>query len=377
MRSTTVILPNSVNHASMRGLLLMSVLCGIGAHAAGLQYLNAHSDAVVAGTVASRIEGPTQVSFTIAVNRLVAGNLPPGTSSLNVVHPWAGWVRTNRTFTDPISGMWFVHQTSPGVWDVLPARPSAGIRAVASLFFPVAAARPASGPYAYSPDAAPLDALAYEVAAGIESATADAEITRDAYEGVNTAAVQSVLAQYVTTGNPPLVAVGLAGMLDRQMPDAIAKLVNLWPSISSDTHSSDVITSLRDSWRDPTATGVAQLSLFLSLRPQTDSLRAAGVRALAAIHNTNTLPFLAGLLSSSDPDERIQAVYGLSSFANGCPMQTPLNVVSHDYLICDGPSSYRTAATVANFGFRPGPADQEQAFVSFWQTWWNSHPELH
>jgi len=69
-------------------------------------------------------------------------------------------------------------------------------------------------------------------------------------------------------------------------------------------------------------------------------------------------------------------MFGLSLFANGVP-QTPDNVVSLAYLQIPASAPYETADTVANFGFRRGPADQEAALVSFWTSWWSEHPELH
>jgi hypothetical protein len=120
-------------------------------------------------------------------------------------------------------------------------------------------------------------------------------------------------------------------------------------------------------------------------------LRGAAIRAMAAIHTKETLPFLATLLRSGDSGEQFQAVYGLGAFANGCPMNTRDNVVSMAYLQCDETSVYKTADTVANFAFRPAAPQQGSSLlsstssstlvsptlVSFWQEWWRSHAELH
>lgn len=101
------------------------------------------------------------------------------------------------------------------------------------------------------------------------------------------------------------------------------------------------------------------------------------MRALAAIHTKEALAFLASLLNSGDSEEQERAVYGVSAFANGCPIQTRENVVSMAYLQCDQPRPYRTSETIANFGFRPGPPDEESALASFWKAWWNTQAELH
>jgi len=364
--------------AMFRIALAGGLMCGSVLHGAGLGYLAGSADAVVVGSVANRIEGATQVSFTIAVDRVLSGSLPSQTPNLAVVHAWAGALHgPGQTIVETLYGIWFVRQTAPGVWDVLTARPSVGVRTILGLFLPAATAVPSSGPYSYGPGTPALDALAYEVAAGIQSAAADPELLRDAYSGTTTPVVLSVLAGYLASANPSFQAVGIAGTLERQVPGAIQQFAGLWPAIGDDSHAADVLSAIRDAWRDPTPSGVLQLATIASARPPGDALRANATRALAAIHTQETLPFLAGLLSSTDSDEQVQSVYGLSSFANGCPIQTQGNTASLAYLMCDGPSAYKTPETVANFGFRPGPPDQEQALLSFWQAWWSAHPELH
>jgi hypothetical protein len=134
-----------------------------------------------------------------------------------------------------------------------------------------------------------------------------------------------------------------------------------------------VITALRDVFRDPTPSSVQALAEFAEGLDASSELRPAAVRAQAAIHTKEALPFIAGLLQSSDPEERVRGVFGLSSFANGCPMQTPGNVVSMDYLQFKNPSPYRTQHTIAHFGFRRGPADQESESVAFWSNWWSKN----
>jgi hypothetical protein len=91
---------------------------------------------------------------------------------------------------------------------------------------------------------------------------------------------------------------------------------------------------------------------------------------------TESLPFLASLLSSPAASEQERGIYGLSAFANGCPAQTHDTVVNMSYLQC-GTSPYRTADTFAHFAFRPGTAAQQAALVAYWQNWWNAETALH
>jgi hypothetical protein len=355
--------------------------CLVIASGAGLDYLASQANAVVVGSVAARTESANQVAFTINIDRVLSGSSPG--STVNVVHPWASAMRRPQLSSSQLLyGMWFLKQGTAGGWDVLTARPSQGTGTVFSLFVPALLTPPTAPPYGYAAGTSLDDKLAYEVAAGVaaapaQSVDADPTILLDALGSMNSPAAQHVLAVCEGSPNPALQAVGVAGSLQRALPGAMQSLVELWPTISSDPRVSYVLSALRDSWRDPTPAGVQQLASLAAGGLAGSDPRAAAVRALAAIHTKESLPFLAMLLSSADPDEQVRAIYGLSSFANGCPGQTADNVVSMAYLQCDQPSTYKTQGTVANFAFRSGTPEQEATLVSFWQSWWDNHPELH
>jgi hypothetical protein len=105
-------------------------------------------------------------------------------------------------------------------------------------------------------------------------------------------------------------------------------------------------------------------------------MRRAAVRALAAMHTKEALPFLATLLDSADPFEQGQGVFGLGAFANGCPPQTPGNVISMDYIKFKNPSAFKTDDTIAHFAFGGNPAADEPehvARVAFWKAWWGTN----
>jgi hypothetical protein len=171
---------------------------------------------------------------------------------------------------------------------------------------------------------------------------------------------------------PGFQSAGVALALTQNQPNAIADLTRLWPAMSQDPARAYAISSLRDSFRDLSPGAVTQLAA-LAANPGFAELRPAAVRALAAIHTREALPALTALLQSGDPDERMSGVSGISSFANGCPAQTPDNVASLEYLQFKNPSPYRTPETIAHFAFRRGPADQEAELVSFWSGWWAAH----
>jgi hypothetical protein len=124
---------------------------------------------------------------------------------------------------------------------------------------------------------------------------------------------------------------------------------------------------VRSGLRDPSPASINQLVQLASLSPER---REAAIHAISSIHTREFLPFLASLLTSSDPKEQARGVFGLSSFANVCPAETPANVVSMAYLQCANNGPYSTADTASNFA-TPGALGSQ--VVSFWINWWNQN----
>jgi hypothetical protein len=354
--------------------VVVSFVAAAWLHGAGLEYLTSNATAIVVGSVDSRVESQTAVSFTINISRVLKGSVPGPTA--NVVHSWAGLLRgVPRAINQPLFGIWFLVKQPSGTWDVLTARP-AWVRTVLGLFLPGGAVVP-GGQYAYGPGTSIADAVVHETASAIRTTNEDPAILLGAIEAMDTPAVRAVLETYLSSNDIGFQATALAGNLERGIPGSIRDLVRVWPSISNDPHGDAVIAALGSSWRDAAPASVATLASFAAASSAGSDVRAAAIRALAAIHTKETLATLASLLPRGNASEQERAVYGLSAFANGCPMQTKENVVSMEYLQCNQPSAYRTPETLAHFGFRPGPSDQETALVVFWQAWWNGHPELH
>ena len=357
------------------------MVSAISLNAAGLDYFAKRAEAIVVGFVNSRTESANEVSFTINVSRVLSGSVNVPALTVSVVHPW---VRAGQllgpagTIDQPLFGIWFLARGGSGTWDVLSPRPS-WWGTILGLFIP-ASSTPPSGPYAYAVGAPIVDALVNETAAGFLSATNEDSNPRwilGAFDSIDTASVRNVLATLAASGDPKLQAIALTGSLERTIPGAISTLAALLPSLKNDPNEALVVSALRDSSRDPTPASIQQLVWFVAGVPADCDIRAAAVRALAAIHTKETLPFLASLLSSADATEQERALYGLSSFANGCPIETQANATSMAFLQCTGASPYKTTQTAANLAFRAGTPEQEFPLISFWQGWWNDHPELH
>jgi hypothetical protein len=69
----------------------------------------------------------------------------------------------------------------------------------------------------------------------------------------------------------------------------------------------------------------------------------------------------------------MNAIIGLSSFANGCPPQTPENLASMEYIQFKNPSAYRTEQTMGAFAFGPVESERESELAAFWSAWWDQH----
>jgi hypothetical protein len=358
------------------GLILSPVdLCASATIASALS----NADAIVVGTVSGWSESADGASFTINVMRVLRGDATQPT--VDVMHHWTsralvglGQAATPVSVSRTVNGIWLLRrETGSGTWDVTPTRAPDGI--FYNLFWPAAGVMPAS--YQYPGNADSTDKLVFELAAGLEATGGDTEYILGATRNLNTPAVQTVLTRFSQAASPTFRAVGVSGLLERGQPGSVSMLIQLWPAVSGDVKISDMLISVvRDHLRNTDPTVVREVA-GLAAAGLSQSLRAAAVASLAAIHTREALPLLATLLKSSDQEEQMKGVYGLSSFANGCPVQTQDNIKTLTFLQCNGTSQYRTKEAVANFAFRRGPASQESALVSFWLTWWNTHPELH
>ncbi|HEY9140341.1 MAG TPA: HEAT repeat domain-containing protein [Bryobacteraceae bacterium] len=352
-------------------------LCGWAA-AATLSGAFGSADAIVQGSVATFTNNITSASFTINVEAVLRGSV--GSTGIPVSHPWsysgkiliapppAPW-----TFAVSLHGVWFLQRTPASTWDVIPRGGLWGDPY--SLFWQTPATLSAA--YESAPGAPLLDTLMLQAAAGVEAVGVNPQDLRGIIETYPPAppsmAVQTILARFVTLSTPGFREVGVACMLETGAPGAITQLQQLGPSVT--TRWADMIAvALEQFFRDTTPSSVTQLAQYASAGTTTAAMRKAAVRALAAIHTKEALPFLAGLLSSSDPYEQGQGIYGLGAFANGCPPQTPGNVVSMDYISLKNPSRFKTADTIANFAFGGQPVAGDPALaqrVTFWQNWWS------
>jgi len=317
---------------------------------------------VAVGTTASRIDSRTNVSFNLSIQRVLKGSAP---GNVSVSHNWTrgGIIAETITVTSTYVGIWCLHppNMSTDDWDAQPINGPDGL--FVSMSWPGTATLPA----AYQIQFVPLaDTLLFELAAGVEAYGANPGTAIGATKGAQNSSVEFVANRFVASSNPDFQLAGLAALIPIQ-PSAISSVSGLWPSISSSPSRFDLVAAIRESFRDPSPGSINALVQLASLSPE---MRDAAIHAISSIHTQASLPFLASLLTSSDPKEQARGVFGLSSFANVCPTQTPANVLSMAYLQCPNDGPYSTADTTANFASPGVPSSQ---VVSFWLNWWEQN----
>jgi hypothetical protein len=354
-------------------LIASFMLSAVCAYSANMSDLISTADAIVVGSVTTRTESSESVSFSVNVVRVLKGVALSAT--LEVKHSWnrkvlgfqSGPTNIDRAF----HGMWFLRQTNTANWDVLPVGGLDGL--MPSLFLPAALVLPPSHQQSLK---VPLtDKIVLELAAGLKAGGRSPEGLLSWTRQVRSPSMQAALTDFVASPIAEFRSAGLAGQLDTEQPDAITRIEEVWPSIRNDASRSHVIRAIRDSYRDTAPNSVRQLA---RLAAENADLRMAAITALAAVHTREALPFLAELLTSADPAERMKGVFGISAFANGCPPQTPDNLANMAYLQIPASSPYQTEETRKNFAFRRGGSEpEEEPFISFWITWWRAHPEFH
>ena len=289
-----------------------------------------------------------------------------------VLHPWKrlGIELSSRGLNEPIdapvNGMWFLQRTGPSEWDVIPANGRHGM--LFSLYLPAAQVVPQR--YTMKLATSILDSIVVEFAAGAEADGSRLLTAVELLKTIMTPAIGTVIDAYMRSSTPGFQIAGITLALAHNNPDSLSALVRVWPGIRGDLANECIVTSLRDSFRDVSPAVVTRLAAIID-DGSLSELRSAGIRAIAAIHTTESLPMLAKLLQGDNAEERMRAVFGISAFANGCPAQTPDNVVTLEYLQFMNPAPYRNPDTISHFAFRRGPAEQESELSAFWLKWWN------
>lgn len=329
------------------------------------------ADIIVVGSIASGTETDQNVSFDLSVIRVIKGNDIP--QQLHVNHDWmrrgAMVPAGSMTIDFHTPGIWLLKKTTGDNLDVLPGNEPDGI--LTNLCLPAVEQLPSA--YQYLSSVSVAEKVVLEAGAGVQKSMVAPLQFLDSLGDVNSPTVDRILTGFLQSPDPSFRVVGLSGLLVRNAPGSVSKLVQMWPTNRDNHYTPLVISAVRNSFRDTSPESVQQLVAMANDPSSTGDLRAAIIWALKAMHTKESIPFLASLLSSKDASERMDAVIGISSFANGCPAQTPANVASMEYMHFTNPSPYRTPETIAAFAFGPVTSEREAELVDFWTGWWNKN----
>lgn len=352
-------------------LIIVSLMASTFLKAAISDDIISKADIIVVGTIASGTETDQNVSFDLSVIRVIKGSDIP--QLLHVSHDWIR--RGVMVPAGPIlidfhaPGIWLLKKATGGSLDVLPGSEPDGI--LTNLCFPAVEQLPSA--YQYPSSVSVAEKVVLEAGAGMQNSKIAPMQFLDSLGGINSPAVDRILTGFMQSPDLSFQVVGLSGLLGRNAPGSISKLAKMWPAIRDNHYTPLVISAVRNSFRDTSPESVQQLIAMANDPSSASDLRAAIVWALKAMHTKESISFLASLLSSKDASERMNAVIGISSFANGCPAQTPANVASMEYMHFRNPSPYRTPETIAAFAFGPVTSEREAELVDFWTGWWNQN----
>ena len=353
----------------LRAIQLLTVTASC-LSAASLTYLVPQSDAIVVATQTAVARSGANVTFNLAVERVLKGSVSVGSAipvtftSPHQIGSWGG--------TPSYRGIWFLQQHAGGGWTCLPAASHGNMVHLADLSFPVSSG-PLPSELSYDPSStAPTDQIVFELGA---AQPADPSLILRATYDVGSPSVHQAL-QYMA-GNRPgdLALVGLAGLIQHGDVPSLMQVEQTAAAIDLASHGGqEVVSAINATFRNADATGVASLGRMATSVGVPAKLQSAAAAALSAIHSPEAVPYLGLLLSGTSAQLQLYGAQGISFFVNGVGIVTPQTMPSMSHLNSRQPSSYYSSDTMRHIG----PAsNQEASYIAYWQAWWQQHPELH
>src|SRR5208283_792681 len=299
--------------------LMVLVTSGHGALVApqSLLDLSQGADLIVVGTLTGVSQTGTAVTALLQVNRVLKGSPELSGSMVS-----AGWTSGSpQVGTDiPASataGLWFL-QGSPNGWTVLPA--FGGNIPFSLTYFPVPPG-PALSAYSYNPSAAVPDKIAAELCSAIESTNVYSSIQQDSLErgGLDVLASPYTALLYqrlAVSVSVPQQIIGLSGLIRQGDTPALSAAI-LGESagfLSASRENGILLLSIRGHFRSADLSAIGLLGQAAADETGPTAFREAAAHALAAIHTSAALPYLAALFGDEDMDLRVEAIGGVGAF---------------------------------------------------------------
>lgn len=333
--------------------------------------LNEYDAIVVGSPVGEPVPSTDGVDFPLSVVRTVEGTPAPG-ELLTVFVPLLTDARSRDRATQVRSagcGLYLLRRTDTG-WRL--DKPTVPIFSEAALSLGDCQ----TDPPAYPPGASVYERVLLEVAhAAFQRPGRADEMLYELALGSDSGIVEDIMKRATASDQLQLKSVGVAWLISRSDPSGLSALQQMLP----DTADSDTlypVPSALSGYLNPDPQGVHVLG-WIALRTSVkDNLRHLAGRALWRIHTKEAVPYLAAMLSSSDPDLIESAVSGLSEYAKGvriAPDGAERNAALDDAF---NPGKQHGARLAEEEFLHIGPfqsPEEEQQFVGAWKNWWGSH----
>ena len=162
---------------------------------------------------------------------------------------------------------------------------------------------------------------------------------------------------------------GLDGLIIGGDASALAKAVASDASFSKYGLERGMLWhAIREQFRSTDPAAIATLAQTAESTSAALDLHRVAAHALAAVHTSATLPYLATLLDSPDAILRVEGIGGIGAFANSLPTQTPANTASLAYLQFPAKGVYKTEDTMTHFAMGPKAIESNESYyLSFWK----------
>lgn len=341
-------------------------------------FLTGSADAIVLGSAAGTLQFQAPGAFSLQVLRVVKG--PASIAGTTILVQWAppspGIVWPGAGFPATGAGIWFLKGAAGG-WSFLPV--AQGSVTFDMTYFP-APMTSLPGAYAYSATAPVQDKLASELAAAIEAWDGSFKLQFDDLfsgdlEDLKSPVIHTLDERLAASSSVRQQILGLDGLIIGGDASALAKAVASDASFSKyGLERGMLLHAIRELFRSTDPAAIATLGQTAQSTSAALDLRRVAAHALAAIHTSATLPYLATLLDSPDAILRVEGIGGIGAFANSLPTQTPANTASLGYLQFPAKGVYKTEDTMAHFAMGPKAIESNESFyLSFWKAWWQQN----
>lgn len=350
--------------------ITVSFTAGIGA-AQGrlLETACNRSDAVVLGVIEPVLLTPPFATFTIAVDRVLKGDVGLNTS-LNVT--WPGSLTGARMRPQHYRALWFLQKTSAGGWEISPISGRKAPIYASGLAVPAewqsTTQLPAQNCYAAAWTVLKLNAA--HIDESPVYLTAMETLLQD-----NATSMAALLPDFAATlrlfsqsPSSNLRTLALASGIRAQEPWALAQLASE-PAVAVNSRVGHQVALALAAWRGAEPEALAALAK-IAQAPASRFLARPAAQALMMIHTREAIPHLIALLASSDPPVQDAAIRGLSLFVRGAPILSAENVRVMAHLTEDQNPDFLDDAIAPYVSITPVPPGRDSEYVRAWMGWW-------